>query len=350
MRFLTRGCFAFILLFAICNQSYSQMDVFLDFDAAWQSNLNSLASSNGLTTFSAAEISTIESIIESELNTQYSDFLLNFSTTSPGGTFSTIDFGATGSSALGTAPLDYFNVSASQTANMFITSFGFIINEFSGSTDRSTQIDQLSVAIAGTAGHELGHSIGLHHHHAYATAGIDPTNYGGTGGLQNQHLIATGSTGLNEVGRETSRDLSQWSQLIVESAGGLDMALHGVTGTALASTVLFETNHFSFGDVGDTTMTADALVDIALPISGYDHAVHAFSAIDSADDADVFALEVDGPALVTAEVVHRSRWGSSLDSMLEIIDTDGTTILDQPKRSYEPEQFGSSIFDPKPVA
>jgi hypothetical protein len=64
----------------------------------------------------------------------------------------------------------------------------------------------------------------------------------------------------------------------------------------------------------------------------------------------VFALEVDGPALVTAEVVHRSRWGSSLDSMLEIIDTDGTTILDQPKRSYEPEQFGSSIFDPKPVA
>ncbi len=319
--------FALGLVLALSNFAHAQMDVFLNFDADWTTNLNTATTDAGVTDFSASERLLIESNVEGELNSIFSDFLLTFSSSSPGGDFTTIDFGAnTGGGALGSAPLDRFNLSVNQTANLFANNFDFILDEFSGSTGRTEQISQISSAITGTAAHELGHSVGLHHFHSYGTPAITPANYADTGGAQNAHIIATGSTGLNELGRESNRTLSQWSMLIMESAGGLNPALHGNIGTALASTVLMEEDFLNGGDVGDTVGTAEFLTGIALPISGYEFAANAYSEIDTGSDEDMFALTLDAGTL-TAEVVSAQRWSNSFDTILEIFDTDGTTLL-----------------------
>ncbi|MEM7476778.1 MAG: PEP-CTERM sorting domain-containing protein [Planctomycetota bacterium] len=336
---------AFSLVLVSAPFANGQMNVWLDFDAQWETNLDNAATSAGVSVFSAAERTTIQNNVEAQMNAIFSNHLLTMSQADPGGTRTRIDFGATGSSALGSAPLDYFNASASQTANMFIDNFDFIINEFSGTTSRATQIDQLSTAIAGTAAHELGHTIGMHHHHAYGTAAINPSNYNSTGGAQNDHIIASGSTGLGESGREVLRSLSQWSNFITETAGGLIASLHGTSGVALVANPILEQDFFSGGDVGNTTGTASALGTAAGAISGYEDAGHAFSQLDSGADIDTFSLTLSNPGLISAEVVHNSRWGSSLNPFLEIIGPDGTTVLaSNDNGNYSNNTYGSGGF------
>ena len=181
--------------------------------------------------------------------------------------------------------------------------------------------------------------------HAYGTPAITPANYSATGGAQNAHVIATGSTGLGELGRQTERTLSQWSTLMTETTGGLLVSLHGTTGVALTAVTVTEEDFVSGGDVGDTTGTAAALTDIAAPLSGFDHAGHAFSEIGFAGDVDLFALTLDAPGTISAEVVHANRWGSTLDTFLEIFDTDGTSLLlANDDAVYSGDEYGAGGF------
>ncbi len=345
-RMVGAATLAVVLLLGLVGPSFGQMTVFLNFDSDWETNVSDAAVSAGVTVFSPTEVGQIETSIENDLNSIFADTLITFTTTVPGGDFTVIDFGAGGSGALGSAPLDYFNAFVNQTANMFVDNFDFIIDEFSGSTNRSTQIDQFATAIAGTAAHELGHTIGMHHHHAYSATAITPANYGATGGAQNDHIIATGSTSLGETGRETVRSLSPWARFMIQAAGGLDSGLHGVTGTALHDTVLFETDHFNGADVGDTTGTARALgAGTDLEYSGFNQSFHAFSELDNSSDVDIFSIDVIGPGTLMAEVVHNSRWGSSLNPVIELIDIDGTTILaTNADAAYSGNTYGSGGF------
>jgi len=328
-----------LIALALANPCTAQMNVRLLFEANWEARMDGLASNigGGFVTFSAAERITIRNNIESQLNTMFSSFTVNFSQTNPGGSFATIDFGST-SGALGQAPLDFMNLTLVQTAQVNPANFGFILDEFSGLANRSLQISQISTALAGTAGHELGHSVGLHHYNSYGTQGISPATYSNTLGLQNNHVMATGPTGLGESGRETERTFSNWSNLLLESAGGANFALRGNTGTALASTVLQEQN-FTAADVGGTLATAQALALSLMPISGL-HAVNLASVIGTGTDVDMFSFTMTSPGTVTAETRSSGFYASSINSVLRLLDSSGNLVFGD-----DDIRFGATTFN-----
>lgn len=317
--------------------------IFLDFGAAWETRLTELTTNAGIAAFSAGERTTIQNEIESQLNTMYSAYSgISFSQVSPGGTFTTVDFGATaGPGFLGVAGLDFGNLTTNQTVDVFSANFDFIVEGFE---PRATQIDELSTALAGTAGHELGHSFGLLHHQAYGTDGIDPSTYANTGGLQNQHVIATGSTGLSEVGRETERTFSEMSNLILEATGGFLPTIFGPQTGALAGTVLSQTDNFTTGDVGDTAGTAFATTLTSMPISGLD-AFHNLSNLTTGADVDVYSFTTTGPSQLYAQIYSDLRWNDDFDSRLRLFDTDGSTVLaDNTDVFYSGNTYNAGTF------
>ena len=301
--------------------------------ADWIDNLLRATTAAGVSAFSTAERSTIESSILSKLDTMYGSYDATFTTTQPGGSHERINFGAYDGTAgnLGLAPLDFMNLYASTdtdedtAAKVFSNNFGIYIE----STDsRATQIAEFSASLAGTGGHELGHSVGLLHHHAYGDPGITPANYANTGDIQNDHIMATGSTGLSETGRETDRTFSTMSNLHLEAAGGAN-AVFGTTGTALAATVLQQSNSDYGGtDTGDTTGTATALSLTSLPISGL-NAAHTLGELDASDDVDVYSFTINSAAQLYAQIWSDGRFANAFDfdGELRLFDTDGLTVL-----------------------
>ena len=99
--------------------------------------------------------------------------------------------------------------------------------------NRADTVTQFSTAVAGTAAHEYGHTLGLLHHFVYSNDGIAPrfNNLNNTGGLQNEHVIGTGVTGITENIREAGpRTFSPFSQVMLDVAGGTFFVLLPVLG------------------------------------------------------------------------------------------------------------------------
>ncbi len=186
--------------------------------ADWIEELDQATTDAGVAAFSPAERAIIQSNIVSHLNTTFAGYTATFSTTVPAVDHDAIYFGLEGAAGLfGNAPLDIGNLFTGQVTNVVPRSFGTFIE---APDPRANQIDEISLALAGTAAHELGHSLGLLHHHAYSNPGITPANYAATSGLQNNHIMATGSSGLTEVGRERLRTFSPFERVMFDIAGG----------------------------------------------------------------------------------------------------------------------------------
>ncbi len=304
--------FALALLPAL--EARSQVKVFLDFNGTWISNLDSATAPKGFT-FSSTERGTIESTVVSTFETVFSNFDIDFVTAAPtSGAFHRVNFGAsTGGSGFGSAPLDFRNQNANQTQSVFAANFGSFIE----TTDSvATQIAELSTSLAGTGAHELGHSLGLRHLAAYGDPLVREAidQFGNTQGIQNGHIMATGSTGLNEAQRESPRTFSQWSNVLLEAADGL-------TASPL-------TRQVELGDAGDVAGSAQALSMTALPISGLSAGL-TWGRLSNESDVDFFSFEANAGSLLTAEL-----WSDDLfttfnqfDSLLTLYDTDGTTVL-----------------------
>lgn len=317
--------------------------------ADWIDNLNALTTAAGVAAFTPTERTSIETSIVSKLGTMYGSYNVTFSTTTPGGSHERINFGAYSGTpgALGVAPLDFMNLSAStgfesSAARVYSNNFSYIIE--SGDA-RATQIAELATALAGTGGHELGHSVGLQHHHAYGDQGITPADYGNTGDVQNSHVIATGSTGLSETGRETDRTFSQMSNLMLEAAGGANGGVFGMTGTALATTVLAQTDSdYTSGDTGNTAGTATALALTSLPISGLD-AAHTLGDLATAGDLDFYSFTIASPGQLFAQIWSDDRYANDFDTRLRLFDTDGISVLgDNDNILYDGNVFGSGTL------
>ncbi len=327
-----------ILALLICFSHFlfasAQETVEITFGSGFATNLADLASDAGIASFTSTEIASIENGIKTQLETMFGAFTnTSFSLTSGSGT-TILDYGATTTTdgLLGVSPsLDFGNLSVDlgsvTTVSVFSHNFDFIVDEFSGSTSRAAQISQLTTALAGTGGHEIGHSFGLQHHHAYGDQGITPANYGATGGIQNDHVIATGSTGQGETGRETERDFSQWSTLILEAAGGFDAGTFGISGTALAADPLSQViADVTGGDVGDTAGSATAMSLSSMDLSGFD-AAHVGGRLNASSDVDVFSFSIDSAGTLSAEVITDFRYTDDFDSFLTLYDTDGVSVL-----------------------
>lgn len=296
--------------------------VFLDFNSAWITELSELASDAGVATFNSTERATIESNIQSQIQSAFAGYQISLTLTDPGGTRDRIDFGVNENVApagtLGFAPLHIANAAPSNADISILTrNFDFSIDE---GPSRPQQISQVSRAISSTAVHELAHSFGLMHQHSYGNPGITPANYNNTGGLQNQHFMATGDTGLNEAQRETARSFNRWERAMLDITGGSVFGGRSVVIAPVTSLV-------ESGDLGGTTATAAALTFTTGETSGMDLSFVRGDLDGSETDIDVVKFVVASAGLLTAELYSINLFAESFNGRLRLFGTDGTTVL-----------------------
>jgi hypothetical protein len=340
------------------------LDVFLDFTtdahdgagtvgangvADWQEELVELASSVGMAPFGSAERTQIENEILSQLSTIYAEYEVNLTTTAPtSGDFDTIymgfddDSAGLGGGVLGFAPVDIGNLFANQITNVIPANFGFILESFE---PVAMQIAELATALAGTAAHELGHSLGLLHHHAYSDSGITPATYGSTGGLQNQYVIATGSTGLGEAGREVLRSFSPWERALLDVAGSAS-PVFGTDGPPItANPVTVDASEAGIPgfDAGGSIATALPLSFEEGATSGFDLAAVIGDLDGSSGDVDTFSLEATAAGTLVAEVFSDLRFagGDDFDPFLELLDQSGTVLAANDSVFYSGNTYDS---------
>lgn len=361
--FLALFVFSLLSIGLFSDSASAQIDVHLDFTtdghngtggsansiADWIDELNQATASAGVANFTLIERGTIQSNIETHLNTMYADYNLTFTTTAPTGSHDRIYFGVeAGGGILGFAPLDIGNLFTDQTANVAPEAFGFFIE--SGDA-RADQISEISLGLAGTAAHELGHSVGLLHHHAYSNAGITPANYGATGGLQNNHIIATGSTGLGEVGRQTVRNFSPFSQVMLDITGGAALTFGGqdndslVTGGITSDNAENDTFATLGTDAGATIGSAHTMTLSTGPTSGMEIGfIEADLDLAGDADVDVFKFTTSSQGILSAHVfsVNLAYGGAAeFDPMLELLDSTGTLI---PFGSTDDTMYSGDVF------
>ncbi len=305
----------------IVTTSHATSNVWLDFNANWSLNLAAAANSAGVPFFDATEVAMVEDDITAAMNLAFEDFDVAFFTDDPLGSRERVNFGAvtTATNTLGQTGLDYFNISVSEQA-VFAANFGFILE---ATDSRETQIAEITTALAGTAAHELGHAMGLPHHYAYSDPRITPATYSNTMGFQNQYLMATGPTGLMELGRETTRTFSPWSKLRLESNG-------------LTSNSVSRPEESDVGEVGEDIATA-----FPLEMQAY-QSVNATAGlfrgtINNELDVDYFEITVEETSLFTAEL-----WtgGGFFDSTLTLFDSNADQIA-----FADDVTFNSSSYD-----
>jgi hypothetical protein len=282
-----------------------------------------------VTSFSTAEISTIRSGISSQLAGAYSGYNVSFVETNPGGSYETIYFGQTHASYYGDADgIDYRNQSKTDTARVYTANLSFILDEFSGSENRSTQIDQLTTALAGTASHELAHNLGLRHHDAYGEITFTGSVVS-TDGSQNTHLMATGSTGLSEVERETARAFSLNSDVKLAYADGL---LDSTPSSVLES-----------GDAGNTAAAAQAVS--LTPLSNVARDAANIIGSLSAFDFDYYSLALLAGTTLTADINYAQLNPNPVDTILRFYGPDGITLLGENDDTlFNGDTFGSGTY------
>lgn len=306
------ACVAMVLLPAI--EARSEVTVFLDFNNNWISNLDAATSPLGFT-FDSTQRTTIETNIAASIDQVYSAYDVNVVTSQPtSGSYHRINYGAnTSGTSYGSAPLDWRNQNANQTQSVFAANFGGFIETGDSTPQR---IAEISASLAGTGAHELGHSLGLRHHVAYGDPlvrqAIDLT--GSTFGIQNSHIMATGSTGLGESQRESPRTFSPWANVLLEAANGL-------TAAPLAM-------QSELGDAGNLATGAQSVGLTALPISGLSAGL-VQGKLSNELDIDFFSFDASAGSYLTAEVWSDDLFTTSdqFDSVLTLYDTDGTTVL-----------------------
>jgi ethanolamine utilization microcompartment shell protein EutS len=341
----------------------AQVSVFVDFTSDvhngvgggpngipdWVDELDKLAIAAGVTPFTPAERTGIETDIMTQLSTIYTGYLITFSTVAPASPFDTLDFGKTsvGFSSLGIAPRDPANTASSQTGGIAPANFGFVLDEFSGTMMRSTQLSQISTALAGTGAHELLHSFGPAHHAAYSDPMITPATYGATGGLQNKYIMATGPTGLTELGREMLRSLSPWEKAMLDITGGAAGFIGGANLKAVSTPIILDVSEETPGvDAGDTLITAKPMMLSPGESSGMLIGFVAGTPDGPPGpggfmfDTDMWKISLPSAGLLTAEVFSTEIFGSfGYDTTLTLLDFMGSPLAFNDDVKYSGDMF-----------
>ena len=312
-------------------------EVWVRFGTEFESQLDTVTSNAGVADFSLAETSAIEATIMTELNRVYDGYDINFSTTDVGGTREIINFGSTqappGPGANGVAPVDFGNrAGAGGSAIIFTQNHGSIIES---NDSRANQLRELGMALASTGAHELLHTLGGRHGNAYSAVGITPANYGNTGGLQATQVLSTGASGATERIREAGRDLSPWSRVNLDIAGGLAAGGEPVVGTHVTSTL-------ESGDAGDSVATATSTTLTRGESSGQWISLIEGDLDGNGFDRDYFTFSAPGAGLFTAEVhsIQLFNRASEFNATLTLFDLDGVT----PLLTVDDTRYGGNVF------
>ena len=364
-------CLIFVTLGSFLALPASAQDIWVDFTsdfhdgadgdangvADWIDELNQATSRAGADQFSAAERATIEGNILNSLNNIYAGYNLNFVTNEPNGTHEVIYFGHDndhpGVNSLGSAQSDIGNLDTNTYTLAFLNNpdgdppnvpkvttgnFNFALEP--NFDTRAEMIQELSTSLAGTAAHELSHSFGLQHHFTYSAIGITSENLNDTGGLQNQHVIATGGTGLSEREREEGdRSFAPFSRVILDIAGGVTSEIgdFGRENTPIVDNPVFSdaSELGSANDAGDTFETAQPLSFQRGDSSGADISFVEADLDGGASDIDVFRFTTNVETTFSTHVLSEElRFSREFDPALALFDSSGTVIASSDDISY----------------
>jgi hypothetical protein len=303
-----------LALVSAVSAASADVSVWLDF-TNFSSRLDELTTAAGVDPFSASEQTTIRTSIQSRMAAVYWNFTVSFTDTAPSGDHETVHFGNTTGDGglLGQAQeIDWLNRNKNDVANVYTSNFAFIIDEFSDSVNRSQQLDELTAALGGTAAHELAHNLGLQHFDCYGDPRIGPANYANTQGYQNEHIMATGPTGLDEAGREQDRDFCTLELAKLEYGDGL--------------TDHTPDTYLEPGGAHDTPATALALPFTYLPIAGV-QGFNMVGTIGAAGQYDYYSFTGQQNERLTANTLSQVLFSDPVNSYLSLYGPDGSTLL-----------------------
>lgn len=316
--------FAPLSLAVLAMSSAHATDVFMDWtngDARLQSGWDTFFS--GQADLSAAELAQIKTGVQTSLQTIYSGFTVNFTTTNPGGGFETLSFGLTaGAGNYGLADKIDWRNATNDLARIYSANLGAVLD--SGDT-RANNILYYINALAGTAAHELGHNLGLQHYDPFGYS-TNTANSGYTiGNLHNIHIMATGSTGLTSAQRRTLRSFNQLEKLKLEFAAGMA----AVQGQVVAE-VAGANNNFA---------GAQLLNPSWLPLSGK-AAVAVTGSIDVSGDIDVFAFNASaGDNIIINTFSQLITGNDTVDTVVNLYNSNFNLLASNNNISYSSTQL-----------
>ncbi|GMV83062.1 MAG: hypothetical protein AMXMBFR7_42460 [Planctomycetota bacterium] len=306
----------------------SPITVYLDF-TSFAARLTELAGGAGVDDFSLAERTQLQDDVESQLEEAYAAYTVTFTQDLPVGDFETLDFGTprttilpTGAGTLGIAMgfPDFRNQSGTDLGYVFPEEFVFILDEFTGGTNRALQLSQLTRGLSSTAAHELGHNLGLQHYDPYGDPRIvDPDD---TGEIQNVHIMATSNTGLGEAAREAVRTFGSLSRAKLAYSSGL---------TASTPASLSETAgaHGTAGTAQDLGLDGD---DPPSALTGT-RSVNVLGEIASNGELDYYRFTARAGQLILINTISDQisqsldSYDDPIDCFVRLLDTDGTTEI-----------------------
>ena len=161
-------------------------------------------------------------------------FDVSFSETPPGGAFPTLTFALSGGGFGQADHIDYRNKQAADTARTFTTSFDSFVE---ANEPRSQQIMEHRRPWLAPP---LMNWATILDSATTTVTGIPPSHISSVAvnsmGIQNTHIMATGSTGINEVGRERVRTFSEHSMVKLSFAEGLNSFIPASVSSRQATT------------------------------------------------------------------------------------------------------------------